>query len=166
MKTLFASTLIAVFGMAATAQAAPVKELGKFGDWNANAYTDSSNQRCFIVATPVTEQPSTLRHGDVHFFVQTQPGNPSQTESSFQTGYPFASDSTVELKIGSETFQMFTSGQSAWLRRLEREPDLLAAMRSGSTMVLNATSARGNDTSYQFSLNGVTAASRLLSNCR
>ena len=166
MKTLLATTMIAAAALCGTVQAAPVKELGKFGSWNANAYTDGNGQRCFIVATPAAEEPSTLRHGDVHFFVQTQGSNPGRTESSFQTGYPFADDSTVTLTIGDQTFRMFTSGQSAWLARLEREPELLKAMQGGSVMVLNATSARGNETSYRFSLDGVTAASRLLSNCR
>ena len=120
MKTLLATTMIAAAALCGTVQAAPVKELGQFGSWNAIAYTDGNGQRCFIVATPAAEEPSPLRHGDVHFFVQTQGSNPGRTESSFQTGYPFADDSTVTLTIGAQTFRMITSGQSAWLARLEQ----------------------------------------------
>ena len=43
---------------------------------------------------------------------------------------------------------------------------MIAAMKAGDEMVLAARSARGNETSYTFSLDGVTAASRLLENCR
>ena len=38
-------------------------------------------------------------------------------------------------------------------------------MRAGREMVLAARSGRGNETSYTFSLAGVTAASKLLARC-
>jgi invasion protein IalB len=60
---------------------------------------------------------------------------------------------------------MLTSGRNAWLKRLEREDELIAAMKAGDEMVLEARSARGNETSYTFSLDGVTAASRILERC-
>ena len=60
---------------------------------------------------------------------------------------------------------MLTTGRNAWLQRVEREGELLAAMKAGDEMVLAARSARGNETSYPFSLDGVTAASRLLQQC-
>lgn len=160
-----ASALCALFVACGSAHAANVQDLGKFSNWSATAYDESGARKCFLFASPVSEEPAQLNHGDVFFFVQTDNSPGDKTESSFQTGYDFAKDSTVRVTIGDETFQMFTSGRSAWLRRVEREGELLAAMRSGSSMVLAATSARGNDTSYTFSLNGVTAGSRLLARC-
>ncbi|MFD2029772.1 invasion associated locus B family protein [Ancylobacter dichloromethanicus] len=69
--------------------------------------------------------------------------------------------------IGDDTFMMMTEGNSAWLRRAEREPAFLEALRAGSQMNVSAKSGRGNDTSYVFSLSGVTAATnRILQNCR
>ncbi|CAN7645102.1 invasion associated locus B family protein [Bosea sp. LjRoot90] len=150
---------------AAPAFSAPVQPIGQFKQWNAAAYDGSNGKRCYIVSSPGTEKPDTLRHGDVFFFVQTAPSAQSRTESSFQTGYDFAKDSTVTVTIGDETFRMLTSGNNAWLQRLEREGELLAAMKAGDEMVLAARSARGNETSYTFSLEGVTAASRLLERC-
>lgn len=149
---------------AAPATAAPATTLGTFGQWNAAAYGAGDNRRCFIIATPTGIAPSTLRHGDVHFFVQASEGA-HRTESSLQTGYAFAEQSEITVTIGDESFRMITKGNNAWLRQLEREPELLAAMRAGSEMVLAARSARGNETSYTFSLNGVTAAARLLDRC-
>lgn len=153
-----------VFMAATAAHAAPPKSLGQFNAWNAAAYGDADGRRCFILGRPSAEEPSTLRHGDVFFFVQTGKGE-SNTESSFQAGYDFAKDSTITVTIGEESFRMLTEGNNAWLQRLEREPALLAAMRAGNNMVLEARSARGNETSYTFSLAGVTAASRLLERC-
>jgi len=158
-----AAALLALVA-AAPAYAAPATTLGTFGSWNAAAYGTGDDRRCFIIAAPTAAAPSTLRHGDVHFFVQSSDGA-HRTESSLQAGYPFAKESEITVTIGDESFRMVTQGNNAWLRQLEREPELLAAMRAGSEMVLEARSARGNETSYTFSLNGVTAAARLLDRC-
>lgn len=165
MLRVILPALCAILGLAGAAQATPPKDLGKFGSWNAAAYGEGENERCFIASRPTSMSPPQLSHGDVVFFVQTREDKDAQTESSFQTGYSFAKDSMITVKIGDDTFQMFTQGQSAWLRRLEREGEFLAALKAGSSMTVDATSARGNDTSYVFSLSGVTAASRLLEQC-
>lgn len=163
IKSALSAACLVVLATTA-AVAAPAKSLGQFNDWSAATYGDGDARRCFILGRPAAEEPSSLRHGEVFFFVQTGKGE-SATESSFQTGYDFARDSTVTVTIGEDTFRMLTQGNNAWLQRLEREPELLAAMRAGSRMVLEARSARGNETSYTFSLSGVTAASRLLERC-
>lgn len=166
MTNLAPRAACALLALLATAPAlaAPATPLGSFGSWNAAAYGAGDDRRCYILATPETAEPSTLRHGDVHFFVQGSDGAQG-TESSLQAGYDFASGSEITVKIGDESFRMVTQGSNAWLRRIEREPELLAAMRAGSVMELEARSARGNQTSYTFSLAGVTAASRLLARC-
>lgn len=149
---------------ASAAQAVTAKPLGQFSDWSAATYEQGDSQRCFIISKPSTEEPSSLRHGEVFFFVQTGDSR-NDTESSFQTGYDFAKNSVVTVTIGDDSFRMLTEGNNAWLERLEREPALLAAMRAGSSMVLEARSARGNVTTYTFSLAGVTAASRMMQRC-
>lgn len=156
---------IALAFLAGTAvQAASPKSLGQFNSWSAAAYDKGDLTHCFIMSKPAVEDPLNLRHGDVFFFVQTA-DNGKNTESSFQTGYDFAANSTVTITIGDDEFRMLTQGSNAWLAKVEREPALLAAMRAGSDMILEARSARGNATSYTFPLAGVTAASRLLQRC-
>lgn len=148
----------------APAFAATGTPLGTFGSWNAAAYGSGAERRCYILATPATAEPSTLRHGAVHFFLRSGDGA-QRTEASLQAGYEFATGSEITLTIGDESFRMMTRGSNAWLRRIEREPELLAAMRAGHEMELAARSARGNPTSYTFSLDGVTAAARMLARC-
>ena len=45
------------------------------------------------------------------------------------------------------------------------EPNLIAAMKAGSTMNIKAVSGRGNNTGYEFSLRGVTAALQSIESC-
>lgn len=168
-RTIFAlgPALCLTMAMVDGATATTANSIGSFKDWNAWTYKDGSRPRCFISAPPDAMEPARLDHGQVLFFVKAGRDNEPRTESSFQAGYSFAEGSNVEVTIGDEKFVLMTSGRDAWLRRAEREPELLAAMRAGSTMAVAATSARGNDTSYVFSLDGVTAAStKILAQCR
>lgn len=146
------------------AAAATATPLGQYGSWNAAAFGQGEARSCYILATPTSAAPETLRHGEVYFFVK-ESETPQRTEASLQAGYEFATGSEVTVTIGDDTFRMITQGSHAWLRRVEREPELLAAMRAGRVMELEARSGRGNETRYAFSHAGVTAASRHLAAC-
>lgn len=160
-----AALIAAALGLAPLpAAAATATPLGQFGSWTAAAFGEGEARSCYILATPASAEPASLRHGEVYFFVK-EAETPQATESSLQAGYDFEDGSEVTVTIGDETFRMITKGSHAWLRRIEREPELLAAMRAGRVMALEARSARGNATSYEFSLAGVTAAARHLANC-
>lgn len=159
---------LSVMILAATgATAATPKALGEYSDWSAWRFTVDGKPQCYAISSPSAARPERLTHGDVTFFVTALNGGDQRTEVSFQTGYDFASGSQVVASIGDDTFVMMTEGNSAWLRRAEREAAFLEAMRGGSQMNISAKSRRGNDTSYVFSLSGVTAATnRILQGCR
>lgn len=151
---------------AAEVKAAQVTEMGKFDDWRAYTYKVDGKPTCYAVSWPSTARPTHLDHGEVAFFVTAKESRQSRTQVSLQTGYDLAEGSRVVASIGDDTFTLFTEGKGAWLHRAEREPAFLQAMRSGAEMAITATSARGNETSYVFSLDGVTAATnRILSRC-
>ncbi|TCK23183.1 hypothetical protein EV667_3861 [Ancylobacter aquaticus] len=159
---------LSVMFLASTgAMAAKPTAMGEYKDWSAWRFNTNGKPQCYTISTPTSAMPAQLTHGDVTFFVTALPDTAQRTEVSFQTGYTFASGSQVVASIGDDKFVMMTEGSSAWLRRAEREPAFLEALRGGSQMNISATSARGNDTSYAFSLDGVTAATnRILSGCR
>lgn len=111
--------------------------------------------------------PEKLDHGRVSFSVTSSPTEGIKTEANFVTGYPMKEQSSVTVTIGNRSFTMFTQGDSAWLVNKEDEPGLLAAMRDGSAMVVKAVSRRGNETTYNYSLSGVTAAAdKLADECK
>ena len=60
---------------------------------------------------------------------------------------------------------MFTRGKSAWMENAAEEPQLIAAMRGGADMNVQAVSGRGNNTNYTFSLRGITAALTSIQSC-
>jgi hypothetical protein len=163
-KRFLLSAILALGAASAFAQGAAKPNLvGTFSKWTTWAYTGSyggngEGKVCYIYSEPERMQPNKLDHGRVSFSITRSPAEGIQNEANFVTGYPMKEQSSVSVAIGDKSFTMFTQGDSAWLVNKEEEPALLAAMKAGSTMVIKATSRRGNDTTYNYSLAGVTAA--------
>lgn len=157
-----AFALCTVSGALAQVAAKPTL-VGTFSDWQTWSYTGSyagngQGKVCYIYAEPSEMQPTRLDHGRVSFSVASAPGQGIQMEANFVTGYPLREQSSVTVEIDGRKFTMFTQGDSAWLLNRDEEPQLLAAMKAGRNMVITAVSGRGNNTTYEYSLRGVTAA--------
>jgi invasion protein IalB len=100
------------------------------------------------------------------FFVSQRPGQQVSYEPQFIAGYDFQANSKVTVTVGDKSFTMFTRGKSAWVENAADEPQLIAAMRAGADMKVQAKSGRGNTTSYVFSLKGISAALSSISSCK
>lgn len=160
---LIAACTLGAASLANAQGAAKPTLVGTFKDWTIWSYNGSYNggspgKICYIYAEPEKMEPPKLDHGRVSFSVTSSPAQGVKSEANFVAGYTLKEQSSVIVEIGGKSFTMFTQGDSAWLVNKEDEPALLAAMRGGSTMTVKATSRRGNDTSYDYSLSGVTAA--------
>lgn len=152
----------------ALAQGAKPTLVGTFKDWTTWSYTGAYNgteqsKICYIYAEPTKSTPDGLDHGRVSFSITASPGAGIQNEANFVAGYPLKEQSSVTVDIDGKKFTMFTQGDSAWLLNKADEPQLLAAMKDGKAMVVSAQSRRGNKTTYNYSLNGVTAAADKMS---
>ena len=154
--------LTACTGAWAQAAAAPTL-VGTFNDWAMFSYTgtykgNSPGKICYIYAEPSDMRPTSLDHGRVSFSITSSPTQGVPNESSFVAGYVFKEQSPVTVDVDGRKFTMFTEGDSAWLINTAEEPQLLSAMKSGANMTVTAQSRRGNQTTYKYSLSGVTAA--------
>ena len=81
-------------------------------------------------------------------------------------GYQLKENSKVNVVIDGRTFVMFTKGNSAWVENAAEEPALVAAMKSGKDMSVQATSRRGTGTTYSYSLSGISAALKQIEGCK
>jgi hypothetical protein len=132
-------------------------------DWSVFEADDP--KECWAVTIPKETvntrdgQPVSVRRGDIYLFVTFRPGSGSAGEVSFTGGYPFAPDSTVNMTVGTASFEMIVGEQEwAWPMNPVDDAAMLAALKSGETAVLTARSARGTQTRDTFSLLGFTAA--------
>ena len=131
-------------------------------DWSV--FTEESPKECWGVSSPKETvnsrngQPVSVRRGDILLFVTFRPGAGAKGEVSFTGGYPFATGSTVKMNIDGKDYDLFSDGEWAWPASADADAELLAAMKRGTTAVLNAASGRGTETKDTFSLRGFTAA--------
>lgn len=131
-------------------------------DWAV--YVESDPSECWAVSAPVETlnsrdgNPVTVRRGEIQLIVFYRPSESVTGQVMFAGGYPFASGSTVELKVGDTTFQMFTEGEFAWPATPEDDAKFVAAMKRGSNAIVTGRSGRGTVTQDTFSLLGFTAA--------
>lgn len=154
------AALALIGGLGAASAQESTNVVATEGDWTVFAAT--SPQECWAVSPPKATQNTKdgkeveVTRGDIRLYVAYRPGQSG--EVSFAGGYPFAPDSTVEVDIGGNKFNLFTEGESAWTGSPSEDEKLIAALRSGSSAVVSGRSARGTTTKDTFSLSGITAA--------
>lgn len=159
-------TLLGAVALAIPASAQTATRIGQHNAWGTYSYTQNNGKVCYVLSVPTAKQPAQLNHGDIFFFVSQKPGQNVAYEPQFIAGYNLQENSKVTVTIGNANFTMFTRGNSAWMENPAQEPQLVQAMRGGATMAIKATSGRGNPTSYEFSLKGISAALSSIGNCK
>jgi invasion protein IalB len=160
-----AALLIILLPFSAAAQGAPTL-LQQYNDWEAYRFDADGQRVCYILSRPKTLAPTNRNHGDVFFFVSVRPGEGVSNEASVLVGYPFEEGSTVTVDVDGQEFTLFTKEDGAWVESKADEQQLVAAMRAGRQMTVRGRSHRGTDTTYTFSLSGVTAGTnRITDDC-
>ncbi|MEL7348305.1 MAG: invasion associated locus B family protein [Pseudomonadota bacterium] len=133
-------------------------------DWSIFEAEADGNKVCWIVSQPKQSsafregKPVEVRRGDIFLMVAVRPADGVVNEVSFIAGYPFQQGTTVETKIGSNEFTMFTDGENAWLSSPDEDNQIVGAFRRGRDAEVRGTSSRGTTTVDTFSLLGFTAA--------
>ncbi len=148
----------------AIAQAKPQK-LDTFGAWGVYSYKSEGRATCYILSMPTAMAPDHVDHGDNFFLVAPSPRPATGQVPQAIMGYDLEAGSTLTATIGDKAFTLAPQGRAAWTRREGRDVELVAAMKAGATMTLKARSRRGTETSYTFSLKGMTAALKRAAGC-
>ncbi|MGF1552579.1 MAG: invasion associated locus B family protein [Paracoccaceae bacterium] len=148
----------------ATAAALTANRVDAKRDWSVFVAEADGAKVCWIVTQPkesAAYRDGTaveVRRGDIFLMVAVRPGDGVENEVSFIAGYPFEQGSTVETKVGSNEFTLFTEGENAWLRSPEEDDRVVGAFRRGIDAEVRGTSSRGTTTVDTFSLLGFTDA--------
>ncbi|MCL6707349.1 DUF1176 domain-containing protein [Pseudomonas sp. R2.Fl] len=138
----------------------------QFKAWGAYSYKSNGGTVCYVLAVPTTKEPASVNHGDIFFIVSQRPGQNISYEPQAMMGYPLKDTSKVNVNIDGKIFVMFTKDTAAWVENAAEEPALVSAMKSGKSMSVQATSARGTATNYTYSLSGISAALKKIEGCK
>lgn len=150
---------------AAAAPAGPTR-IQQFNAWGAYSYTSGANKVCYVLSVPAEKSPAKLDHGDNFFLVTQRPGQNISYEPQVMVGYALKAGSKVKVTIDTKSYTMFVKDKSAWLENAAEEPALVAALKSGKSLKVEAVSGRGTATSYTYSLSGISAALKQIETCK
>ncbi len=138
----------------------PAKFLEKHDDWHSYIHEAGGAKVCFAAAVPKDSEPKAVKRGPSYFYITTWPKDGVRNEASVAIGYPIKPDGLVKVIIGAEEFEFFGRQDKAFIKDPANERKLMEAMSSAAspTMLVKGVSARGTETSDQYSLAGLGAA--------
>jgi invasion protein IalB len=167
------------------APAAKPELLGSYGDWSVFHSQSGKNKVCYTLAQPKQRDPEDLKRDPGYAFISERPGEGVRNEVSlimgFDVGAPGAEDSADSKDkkkdkkheliaptavIGDSSFDLLPKGANLWVKNAAQESALVAEMRKGKSLVVKATSKKGNLTTDTYSLSGFAQAiDRALKDC-
>lgn len=133
------------------------KLISSHRDWTVYEITDSRGRVCYLASEPTNQTGNYSKRDNPAVLMVRLPGKTQSEYVSVHPGYPYKKASTVQLKIGGRTFELFTDGEQAFSRDSD-DKAVIDAMKAGSTMTVRGTSARGTYSLDTYSLNGISAA--------
>ncbi len=156
--TLFFS---AAPNLAALAQEEP-KSLGTFSNWEAVTFKEGGNTGCYITSVPSKKEGAYTSRDRTYALVTHRPADKTFNVITIVAGYSYKSESEVTIKIGSQSFRLFTNKDAAWAPNEETDKKIVQAMIKGQGMIVQGTSSRGTKTTDTYSLIGFTKAYRAI----
>ena len=157
-----ALVFVATVAFAGSAMAQSVQVIGTFKDWAAYSAAEGTGSVCFAMSKPTDVSPPPDGYTQAYLYLTHRPAENVSNELNLVAGFDFAPDQPATLTVGGQSFDLFTQKDAAWLLDASKTDDLAGAIRAGSSLVVQGTSAKGILITETFSLSGATAASRAI----
>lgn len=132
--------------------------LGASGDWEAFTYEADGSKVCYVYSQPKKSDPATAKRGPIYFMITHWPGKKVKAQPSTFIGYAFKEGSEVKLSVDTKSFNLYPVDNMAWTDKVDTEKAILVALKSGKSMTVSGTSAKGTVTKDTYSLSGISAA--------
>jgi invasion protein IalB len=143
--------------------------LGQYGDWGAYAASPSGKKVCFAIAKPASSEtnPPNRPRNPVFMFISTRPADKVVNEVSIIIGYPFKPGTEASVDVGSTDYALYTQQDGAWIKNATEEAQMVDALRGGQSAVVKGASAKGTQSTDNFSLRGLSQAlDRVAQDCK
>ena len=154
--------LLALAVLAAPAWAAGTDQLGVFRDWTAYTAPTPQGKVCYALSNPIASLPKKLARDKAYVIISVWPGRGVRDELEIVPGYLYRDGEPVFAQVGAQRTEFFTRNEgksgSAWVKEVNNENALVAAMRGGSTLTVSGVSKKGTRTTDTFSLSGIAGA--------
>ncbi len=145
-----------ILALPLAASADPVA-VGRYKDWSVFTESVGGETVCYA-ATPATDKaPKSADHGDVWFYVTSWKSGRARGQPSLKVGYDLREDRAPRVSIGRSAWAMFSVGREAFADDGD-DPKIVAGLKKGSELRVEAVSARNTEVAYHFSLSGSASA--------
>jgi invasion protein IalB len=162
----FAFTALATFAFTIACASAEPVAVGKFRDWSVFTEKSGNDTLCYAATPATSKSPRKATHGDVWFYVTSWKSGAAKNQPSLKAGYAFDASREHKARIGRSAWALFASGREVFADDGD-DASIVAALRKGESLKVEARSERGTNTAYDFSLNGSSAAiDKALASCR
>lgn len=162
IKSAVGLALVASLLLTTSASAQQVRLLGEHRAWTSYAANDAAGAVCFAMTKPEAVTPSPDGYTQAYIYITNRPAENVANEFNLVAGFPFQPDSKATVAVGSNVFNLFTQNDAAWLDDAGQAGNLASAIRAGSSMVVEGTSAAGIKITQTYSLSGATAAQQAI----
>lgn len=129
----------------------------KANDWEV--YAEKNPTECWASSTPKRSiatrngRSVNVRRSDIALMVVFDSKSKIRGQIAFTPGYPMAPDSSVKLKVGSDTYYLYSKDEWAWANTGD-DKKIYSALARGNKVTATSMSARGTKTIDSFSLSG------------
>lgn len=129
-----------------------------FGDWGAYTAQNGRAKICYALSEPKSRAPASLKDTKAYLFVSFRPADKVQNEVAAVLNFETKEGGPATLAVGQASYDLVTKGKNAWVKNAADEASAIGTMAKGSTMTVQAVSARGNKTTDRYSLAGFQQA--------
>jgi hypothetical protein len=141
------------------------KDLGTFGVWRSFVYEEGGQTVCYMVTTKEGKSTPKNKGRTFYLMLTHRPVEGSVDVFSYGAGVPLDSEHNVQLKIGKDSFELFSVKDNAWARDAMTDHKIAAAIRNFSTAKVFSIPAQSRATTINdnFTLTGSVSAYRAIS---
>jgi hypothetical protein len=132
--------------------------VGAFNDWRALTTGKDKQKMCYALSEPKERLPKALKRDPGYLFISTRAADGAKNEVAFKLGFTAKTGQDGTLSVGTATFALVAAGDSAFLKNPAQEAQLIEQMKRVQTISIKVASARGNETTDRYSMNGFAKA--------
>lgn len=158
LKTTLVIALTVTLASVGSASAQQVRLLGEHRAWSSYAASEASGAVCFAMTKPESVTPMPDGYSQGYVYITNRPGESVSNEFNLVAGFSFQPDSVATVDVGGQKFNLFTQNDAAWLDDASQSDALASAIRAGSALTIEGTTAAGIKVVENYSLSGATAA--------
>ncbi|HTJ65276.1 MAG TPA: invasion associated locus B family protein [Alphaproteobacteria bacterium] len=130
---------------------------GLYSDWSLYGLQENGGPVCYLSSGLERASDPVQRRRQAYVLITNRPAEGRRGVVSVDPGYIYEDGSTVLMTIGRKQFQLVAKNGFAWAQDNE-DPQIIAAIRSGSTLVVTGRMRGGPATTDTFSLRGFPKA--------